>query len=193
MTTVSAVDVFLPRYGGCSLDFNSHLYQQCQQRSCFCPAMVVAALTQPSPLLRVSATVMFVSRCGCCRFVVNFQCDSEGETIGFHFNPRQDEEDVVLNARLGGDWGEEQRGFENDFAFKRGEFFDAFFIATEGRFNVSPFGLRPSAFPPLAGLLQLLFSSSSSSSSFFFMSLFIPHLHVLYSFYSSRPCSSLFV
>ena len=67
---------------------------------------------------------------------MNFQCDGEGETVGFHFNPRQDEEDVVLNARLGGDWGEEQRGFENDFAFKRGQFFDAFFIATEGRFNV---------------------------------------------------------
>ena len=111
---------------------------------------------------------MFLSRYGGCRFVVNFQCDSEGETIGFHFNPRQDEEDVVLNARLGGDWGEEQRGFENDFAFKRGEFFDAFFIATEGRFNVSPFGLRPSAFllvlgcctcspPPGSSLVFLFF------------------------------------
>ena len=70
---------------------------------------------------------------------MNFQCDSEGDTIGFHFNPRQDEEDVVLNAKLGGGWGEEQRGFENDFAFRRGEFFDAFFIATEGRFNVRLF------------------------------------------------------
>nr|AJA37899.1 galectin-3 [Littorina littorea] len=70
------------------------------------------------------------------RFVINFQCDSDGDTIGMHFNPRQDEEDVVLNAKLGGDWGDEQRGFENDFAFKRGEFFDAFFVATEGRFNV---------------------------------------------------------
>lgn len=68
-------------------------------------------------------------------FVVNFQCDCDGDNIGLHFNPRQNEDDVVLNACLGG-WGDEQRGCPDDFPFKRGEFFDAFFIATEGRFNV---------------------------------------------------------
>jgi hypothetical protein len=70
------------------------------------------------------------------RFAANFQCDADGEDIGMHFNPRANEEDVVLNAKLGGDWGGEQRGFKNNFAFKRGEFFDAFFIACEGRFMV---------------------------------------------------------
>ena len=68
---------------------------------------------------------------------MNFQCDCDGDSIGLHFNPRQGEEDVVLNALVGGDWGDEQRGFENEFAFRRGEFFDAFFIATEDKFNVS--------------------------------------------------------
>ncbi|KAK7487135.1 hypothetical protein BaRGS_00021630 [Batillaria attramentaria] len=68
-------------------------------------------------------------------FVVNFNCDCDGETIGLHFNPRQNEEDTVLNARFG-DWGEEQRGIPGDFPFQRGEFFEAFFVATEGYFNV---------------------------------------------------------
>ena len=71
------------------------------------------------------------------RFAINFQNDSDGDNIGMHFNPRQDEEDIVLNACFGGDWGDEQRGYENDFGFRRGEFFDCFFVACDERINVS--------------------------------------------------------
>ena len=70
------------------------------------------------------------------RFRVNFQCDRDGDNIGLHFNPRQDQGDVVLNARLGGDWGEEERGLD-DSPFERGDFFEVFFIAVEDKFNVS--------------------------------------------------------
>lgn len=69
------------------------------------------------------------------RFVVNFTCGCDDDTIGLHFNPRQNEEDTVLNTKIG-DWGSEQRGGEGGFPFKRGELFDAFFVATESRFRV---------------------------------------------------------
>jgi hypothetical protein len=35
-------------------------------------------------------------------------CDRKGNVL-FHFNPRGDEGEVVLNARIGGRWGEEER------------------------------------------------------------------------------------
>ena len=63
-----------------------------------------------------------------------FNCDCDGETTGFVFNPRQSEGEVIRNAKFG-DWGEEERS-QPDFPFTPGDFFDILFIATEGRFNV---------------------------------------------------------
>ena len=68
------------------------------------------------------------------RFAINFNCDCDGETVGVHFNPRQDEEDVVLNSKVG-DWQEEERGV-GWFPFNRGQFFDVLFIAWDGKFMV---------------------------------------------------------
>ncbi|XP_041352679.1 32 kDa beta-galactoside-binding lectin-like isoform X2 [Gigantopelta aegis] len=67
-------------------------------------------------------------------FGIYFNCDCDGETTGFVFNPRQSEEEVVRNAKFG-DWGDEERS-QPDFPFTPGDFFDILFIATEGRFNV---------------------------------------------------------
>ncbi|XP_076463547.1 galectin-9-like [Babylonia areolata] len=69
------------------------------------------------------------------RFHVNFQKDEDGENILLHFNPRQGQNDVVLNSRRDGDWEDEQTGFD-DMPFKQGHFFDLFFIATDDKFNV---------------------------------------------------------
>ncbi|XP_059163775.1 uncharacterized protein LOC131946818 [Physella acuta] len=68
------------------------------------------------------------------RFAINFNADIEGETVGIHFNPRQDQEDVVLNSKVGG-WQEEERG-QGWFPFQRGQFFDVLFISWDGRFNI---------------------------------------------------------
>jgi len=68
------------------------------------------------------------------RFAINFNCDCDGETVGVHFNPRQDEEDVVLNSKVG-DWQEEERGV-GWFPFNRGQFFDVLFIAWDGKFMI---------------------------------------------------------
>ncbi|KAL8603608.1 hypothetical protein ACOMHN_005550 [Nucella lapillus] len=69
------------------------------------------------------------------RFYLNFQNDQDEDNIALHFNPRQDDNDVVLNHRSGGGWGEEQRGFDS-FPFKRNQFFDLFFIVLDDKFNV---------------------------------------------------------
>ncbi|KAK6997789.1 galactokinase [Biomphalaria glabrata] len=68
------------------------------------------------------------------RFAINFNADYDGDTVGIHFNPRQDQEDVVLNSKVGG-WQEEERG-QGWFPFKRGDFFDVLFISWDGRFMI---------------------------------------------------------
>lgn len=68
------------------------------------------------------------------RFEINFNADYDGETVGIHFNPRQDQEDVVLNSKVGG-WQGEERG-QGWFPFQRSQFFDVLFIAWDGKFNI---------------------------------------------------------
>lgn len=68
------------------------------------------------------------------RFAINFNCDCDGDTVGVHFNPRQDEGTVVLNSKVGG-WQNEERDQEW-FPFERGQFFDVMFIAWDGRFMI---------------------------------------------------------
>lgn len=68
------------------------------------------------------------------RFQINFNCDSDGETVGVHFNPRQDDETVVLNSKVG-DWQEEERD-QDWFPFHRGQFFDVTFVAWDERFMI---------------------------------------------------------
>ncbi|KAK6181409.1 hypothetical protein SNE40_009261 [Patella caerulea] len=67
-------------------------------------------------------------------FAVNFNCDSDGENTGFHFNPRQFSNIVLRNSKFG-DWGEEETD-SPDFPFHPGQYFDLLIIATQGRFNV---------------------------------------------------------
>jgi len=69
------------------------------------------------------------------RFAINFNCDMDGDTIGVHFNPRQDEETVVMNSLVDGGWQEEERD-QAWFPFFRGEFFDVHFVAWDGCFMI---------------------------------------------------------
>lgn len=69
------------------------------------------------------------------RFDVNFHSDRDLDNIALHFNPRQGQNDVVLNHREHGDWGEEQRGFDL-FPFERDQFFDLFFVVLDDKFNM---------------------------------------------------------
>lgn len=68
------------------------------------------------------------------QFAINFNCDCDGETVGIHFNPRQSEDIVVMNSKVG-DWGDEERD-QDWFPFKRGEMFDVLFIAYDGKFMI---------------------------------------------------------
>lgn len=69
-------------------------------------------------------------------FSLNFQCDPSGDEIAYHFNPRHDEEAVVRNSKIGGDWGDEERDIPH-FPFHPGNFFDMFCVATNEGFTVS--------------------------------------------------------
>lgn len=69
------------------------------------------------------------------RFEINFNTDREGEVVAVLFNPRQDQNDVVLNTK-DGSWQKEERGQEW-FPFPRGQYFDVLFIASNDKLNVS--------------------------------------------------------
>lgn len=68
------------------------------------------------------------------KFAINFNSDVDGEQVGVHFNPRQDEMTVVLNSKVG-DWQEEER-IEDSMPFLRGQFFDCHFVAWDGCFMI---------------------------------------------------------
>ncbi|KAH9487578.1 Galectin-4 [Bulinus truncatus] len=68
------------------------------------------------------------------RFSICFNADPEGHTVGILFNPRQDQDDVVLNTKVG-DWQHEERG-QGWFPFKKGHFFDVLFVAWDGKMNI---------------------------------------------------------
>jgi hypothetical protein len=68
------------------------------------------------------------------RFAINFNSDIDGDIVGVHFNPRQDQHDVVLNTKID-QWQHEERG-QGWFPFNRGQYFDVLFIASNGRFNI---------------------------------------------------------
>ncbi|CAL1531254.1 unnamed protein product [Lymnaea stagnalis] len=68
------------------------------------------------------------------RFAISFNADLDGNTVGILFNPRQDQEDVVLNSKVG-NWQAEERG-QGWFPFKKGQFFDVLFVSWDGKFNI---------------------------------------------------------
>ncbi|XP_060077888.1 galectin-4-like [Ylistrum balloti] len=65
-------------------------------------------------------------------FSLNFMCGSD---IAFHFNPRPREGVVVRNSKLGGGWGQEERGGDS-FPFETGAIFDAMFFCNNDEFTV---------------------------------------------------------
>ena len=71
------------------------------------------------------------------RFSVNFVEDKDCEQRLFHFNPRPNQGCVVRNAKLGGDWGDEERDQEDFFPFGPGQYFDSIFMATDSGYAVS--------------------------------------------------------
>ncbi|BFZ07984.1 hypothetical protein BsWGS_11022 [Bradybaena similaris] len=68
------------------------------------------------------------------RFAINFNCDINGDRVGVHFNPRQDQQDVVINTKECS-WQQEERG-QGWFPFPRGQYFDVLFIASDGCFDI---------------------------------------------------------
>lgn len=69
------------------------------------------------------------------RFHINFNSDPQGNVVAVYFNPRQYQNDVVLNTKNGGAWQHEERN-QGWFPFPRGQYFDVLFIVSDGRFNI---------------------------------------------------------
>ena len=61
--------------------------------------------------------------------------DPGEENIAFHFNPRFSESAVVMNSKIDGDWGEEERSEE--FPFQHGRDFDMDIYFKEKGYKVS--------------------------------------------------------
>ena len=60
--------------------------------------------------------------------------------IAFHFNPRRNDGQVVLNNRFGGEWQEEER-HDNPKAFEDRMPFEIKFIIKSNKFKVGPANL----------------------------------------------------
>ena len=74
----------------------------------------------------------------CCRFHINLQTD-EGDdpsNISFHFNPRQNQGEVIRNSMIDGGWGDEETDGP-DFPFGPKDSFEIRIVCTEWRYVVS--------------------------------------------------------
>ena len=72
------------------------------------------------------------------RFELNLQCDGDDDAdIAMHFNPRFEEQVVVRNTRVGGDWQEEEREHESeDFPFEKKDTFEISINCRDDKFLV---------------------------------------------------------
>ncbi|CAH1791780.1 unnamed protein product [Owenia fusiformis] len=68
------------------------------------------------------------------RFHINLQNDPEGNEVGYHFNPRYEDKEVVQNSCLGG-WQEEERS-KRPRALKQGRPFEVRIMAWDDKFTV---------------------------------------------------------
>lgn len=101
-------------------------------------------LSIPSGGLRAGSQVViegFVPSSWSHRFDINLVVGSEptqeyvaGADIAFHFNPRFDEGQTVLNTRIGGDWGSEVREMET---IRKGDNFQVLITAEQDYYNVT--------------------------------------------------------
>lgn len=70
------------------------------------------------------------------RFHINLRAGPGGDVV-LHLNPRVGEElAVVRNTRLGGSWGDEERGLSGSNPFQRGRYFDLSIRCGNHRFKV---------------------------------------------------------
>jgi len=68
------------------------------------------------------------------RFEINLH-PANKQDFAFHYNVRCDEKHVVRNAKLGGEWGVEERE-EKKFPFQKGHAFDIIIVSEANSFNV---------------------------------------------------------
>lgn len=66
------------------------------------------------------------------QFGINFQKDDDN--IVFEFNPRFDDQEIVRNSKIDGDWGTEEK--DGAFAFTKGEAFELIFDTSEDGWTV---------------------------------------------------------
>jgi hypothetical protein len=80
---------------------------------------------------------IYLPSCYDYRFSVDLACGSTPESdVAFHLNPRFDQNHVVRNSRLGGQWGPEECSASQRNPFQRGAKFYLIILAAADGFMV---------------------------------------------------------